>query len=108
VEFGLCKEPAGLRIYGAGIMGSSKEIKYALSDVPKKYPLDLFEIAQNHMHNEITDLQPYYFVADSFENAKIQVTEYIDAMYKPFNVSFNERDSSIVIDRCIKTREATR
>ena len=108
VEFGLCKEPEGLRIYGAGIMGSSKEINYALSDVPKKYPLNLFDIAQNHMHNEITAVQPYYFVAESFENAKQQVTDYIEAMYKPFNVSFNELDSSIVVDRRIRTRHERR
>lgn len=45
IEFGLCREPDGNKIYGAGILSSAKEMDYALSDVPKKYPLDLFEIA---------------------------------------------------------------
>ena len=83
-------------------MASSKELKYALSDAPKKFPLDLMDIAQNHMHNEISDLQPYYFVAESFENAKRQVTNYIEHMYKPFNVSFNENNCTIEVDRRIK------
>lgn len=64
----------------------------------------MFEIAQNHMYNEISDLQPYYFVADSFERAKQQVSEYVDAMYKPFNVSYDELNLKVVVDRRIKTR----
>ena len=89
IEFGLSREPEGIRIYGAGILGSVDEMNYALSDKPKTYPLCMFDIAQKQMQNEITQVQPYYFVAESFENAKQQIAEYIDQMYKPFNVSFN-------------------
>lgn len=70
VEFGLCRETEGLKVFGAGLMGSAKELKYALSDEPKILPLDLMDITQNHMYNEIVDVQPYYFVAESFDNAK--------------------------------------
>ena len=45
IEFGLCREDSGIKIYGAGILSSAKEIEYAVSEVPKKYPLDLNEIA---------------------------------------------------------------
>ena len=104
IEWGLCSEPEGTRIFGAGILGSVGEMEYALSATPKIFALDLLDIAQNHMHNEITAVQPYYFVAESFVNAKEQIADYIDQIYKPFNVSFNEQDSSIVVDRWIKTR----
>jgi len=70
IEFGLCREPEGTRIYGAGILGSVEEMEYALSSKPKTFPLCMFDIAQNHMYNEISKVQPYYFIAESFENAK--------------------------------------
>jgi phenylalanine-4-hydroxylase len=34
------------------------------------YPLDVHEIAQNHVNFPISKMQPYYFVAESFEKAK--------------------------------------
>ena len=49
-------------------------------------------------------MQPYYFVAESFETAKQQIQDYCETIYRPFNVSFNEHDSSVVVDRHIKTR----
>ncbi len=32
VEFGICKERNGLKVYGAGILSSMGEIDYAISD----------------------------------------------------------------------------
>lgn len=106
IEFGVCKEPDGLKAYGAGILSSVGELQYCRSDVPKLYPLDPFVIAQSHVNFPISKMQPYYFVAESFERAKQQITEYCETIYKPFNVSFNDQDYSVVVDRHIKTRYA--
>jgi phenylalanine-4-hydroxylase len=70
IEFGMCKERGQLKAYGAGILSSVGELEYCLSDKPKYYPLDPFEIAQNHLNFSISSMQPYYFVADSFAKAK--------------------------------------
>ena len=45
IEFGMCKERGKLKAYGAGILSSVGELEYCLSDKPKYYPLDPFEIA---------------------------------------------------------------
>ena len=70
IEFGMCKERGQLKAYGAGILSSVGELEYCLSDKPKYYPLDPFEIAQNHLNFPISSMQPYYFVAESFAKAK--------------------------------------
>lgn len=80
------------------------ELQYCKSDKPKLYPLDPFEIAQNHVKFPISSMQPYYFVAESFQAAKKQISDYCETIYKPFNVSYNDQDNSVVVDRHIKTR----
>lgn len=66
----MCKERGKLKAYGAGILSSVGELEYCLSGKPKYLPLDPFEIAQNHLNFPISSMQPYYFVAVSFQEAK--------------------------------------
>jgi len=56
IEFGMCKERGNLKAYGAGILSSLGELEYCLSDKPKYYPLDPFEIAQNHLDFPISSM----------------------------------------------------
>jgi len=49
-------ETGALKAYGAGVMGSTTEIQYCVSDKPKFYPFDPHEIAQNHSDFVITDV----------------------------------------------------
>lgn len=70
LEFGMCKENGKVKAYGAGILSSVGELEYCVTDKPKFYPLDPFEIAQNHLNYPISSMQPYYFVAESFAKAK--------------------------------------
>lgn len=66
VEFGLVRTPAGLRIYGSGIVSSKGESIYALeSEKPKRLPFDLMRIMQTDYR--IDDFQDIYFVIDSYE-----------------------------------------
>lgn len=69
VEFGLMKskrDDGELRIYGAGILSSSKETVYSLkSPVPQRLAFDVKRIMRTDFH--ITDLQKLYFVIDDFE-----------------------------------------
>ena len=66
VEFGLIRTPAGLRIYGAGIVSSRRESIYALDDArPNRLGFDLRRIMRTRYR--IDTLQRTYFVIDSFD-----------------------------------------
>jgi phenylalanine-4-hydroxylase len=90
------------KAYGAGVLSSFGEIEWALSDKPKFYPLDCEEIAENHRDFPISSVQPYYFVAESFADAKKKFTEYYEQIPRPFNCYYNEKRESIEVDRRIK------
>jgi phenylalanine-4-hydroxylase len=65
VEFGLIRQPDGLRAYGAGILSSVGELKHAvLSDEPRRLPLDLLRAMRTRY--KIDTYQANYFVIDSF------------------------------------------
>jgi len=67
VEFGLIREPAGLRIYGAGIVSSYGESVFALDDAsPNRIAFDLKRVMRTRYR--IDDFQQTYFVIDSFRD----------------------------------------
>ena len=66
VEFGLIATPAGLRLYGAGIVSSRGESLFALDDPsPNRLGFDLRRVMRTRYR--IDDYQQAYFVIDSFE-----------------------------------------
>lgn len=66
VEFGLVEEAEGLRIYGAGIVSSSAESRFALeSDSPNRIRFDMKRVMQTEYR--IDDFQQNYFVIPSFD-----------------------------------------
>lgn len=68
VEFGLCRQEGKLKAYGAGLLSSFGELQYCLSDKPE---LKEFEPESTAVTTyPITEYQPIYFVANSFEDAK--------------------------------------
>lgn len=65
VEFGLIDTPAGLRIYGAGILSSPSEIDHALaSPDPRRIAFDLRRVMRTRY--KIDSFQQSYFVIDDF------------------------------------------
>ena len=72
VEFGLVAEPEGLRIYGAGIVSSFAESRFALEDAsPNRIGFDLERVMRTEYR--IDDFQQNYFVIPSFD-ALLHVT----------------------------------
>jgi phenylalanine-4-hydroxylase len=66
VEFGLVRSPAGLRIFGAGILSSTTESVFALASAsPNRIGFDLERVMRTKYL--IDDFQQTYFVIDSFE-----------------------------------------
>ena len=66
VEFGLIDTPAGLRIYGSGIVSSKGESIYCLDDrAPNRLGFDLERVMRTRYR--IDTYQKTYFVIDGFE-----------------------------------------
>ena len=76
VEFGLLRTPAGLRIYGAGIVSSATESRYALeSPLPARVGFGLERVMRTPY--VIDDFQKMYFVVDSLQ-ALLDATQKTD------------------------------
>jgi len=106
VEFGMCLDKNGQKkAYGAGIMSSFGELAYCVTDKPKFKPFDPYLIAQDYVNFPISEMQPVYFVAESFPKAKQQIIDYCEDIVRPFNLSFNRKSNTIEVDRKIRTRE---
>jgi len=66
VEFGLARENGGLRIYGAGLLSSFGESRFALeSEKPRRAPFVLSQVLQTRYRSDA--FQEGYFVIDSFD-----------------------------------------
>jgi phenylalanine-4-hydroxylase len=63
IEFGLCKENGDLKVYGAGLLSSIGESKFALSETPKKINYKLNEVLQTKFHTD--SYQDHYFVIEN-------------------------------------------
>ena len=66
VEFGLIKNTDGMRIYGAGIISSQKEVMHALSDGVEVIDFDPEKVVTQEY--DVWHLQPILFAIDSFEH----------------------------------------
>ncbi|AQG78033.1 phenylalanine-4-hydroxylase [Spirosoma montaniterrae] len=86
VEFGLIREPEGLRIYGGGILSSPGETVYSLeSDVPKRHPYDVATLLQTPYI--IDRFQERYFVIDSFEQLFHSIPEIEETLERQLAVN---------------------
>jgi phenylalanine-4-hydroxylase len=74
VEFGLIHQEDGLRLYGAGIVSSYGESRFALDDSsPNRLGFDLKRLMRTEYR--IDDYQQTYFIIDSFEDLLRQTVE---------------------------------
>ncbi|XP_069486027.1 phenylalanine-4-hydroxylase isoform X2 [Ambystoma mexicanum] len=87
VEFGLCKQEEKIKAYGAGLLSSFGELQYCLTDKPELQPFDPAKTALQKY--PITEFQPVYYVADSFEDAKEKVRKFAATIPRPFSVRYN-------------------
>ncbi|XP_037316627.2 phenylalanine-4-hydroxylase [Pungitius pungitius] len=95
VEFGLCKQGSEVKAFGAGLLSSFGELQYCLSDQPKILPFDPAKTSLQKY--PITEYQPVYFVADSFEDAKERVRKFAATIPRPFTVRYNAYTQSIEV-----------
>ncbi|KAL5475617.1 hypothetical protein EMCRGX_G025452 [Ephydatia muelleri] len=87
IEFGMCKQNGEVKAYGAGLLSSFGELQYCLSDKPEVRPLDPFKTALQKY--PITEMQPVYFLAESFQDAQEKIVEFSRTIPRPFAVHYN-------------------
>lgn len=94
VEFGLIREAAGLRIYGAGIVSSYGESIFALDDPsPNRIGFDLERVMRTRYR--IDDYQQNYFVIDSLD-ALLRVT--VETDFAPLYARLAAQDDIAIAD----------
>ncbi|WP_112321703.1 phenylalanine 4-monooxygenase [Oceanibium sediminis] len=83
IEFGLIEEAGGLRLFGAGIMSSPTETRFALEDAsPNRLGFELERVM--HTRYRIDDFQQSYFVIESFETLLEQAERDFGPIYATF------------------------
>lgn len=88
VEFGLVREDDDLRLYGAGIVSSFGESRFALEDPsPHRLVFDLRRVMRTRYR--IDDYQQTYFVIDSYE-ALLRAT--LDTDFAPLYAAMARED----------------
>lgn len=95
VEFGLCIQDGQLKAYGAGLLSSYGELEYCLTDKPKVRNFEPSETAVQEY--PITEYQPIYFVAKSFEEAKRKIASFSKCSGRPFSVRYNAYTQSVEV-----------
>lgn len=94
VEFGLIREPAGLRIYGAGIVSSYGESMFALDDAsPNRIGFELERVMRTRYR--IDDYQQNYFVIDSLDEL-LRVT--VETDFAPLYAKLATLDDIAIAD----------
>lgn len=96
VEFGLIAEQAGLRIYGAGILSGPREAIFALeAQSPNRIMLNVDRVMRTDY--VIDDLQPTYFVIESFADLFHQTVDRdFDRLYRSLNPGFTYANAAVI------------
>jgi len=96
VEFGLIEEPDGIRAYGAGILSGPTEAVFAVeAESPNRIMLAVDRVMRTDY--VISDLQPTYFVIESFEDLYRQtVTRDFDRLYRNLAPGFTYANSAVI------------
>ena len=96
VEFGLMLEDGDVRAYGAGILSGPTEAKFAVeAQSPNRIMLNVDRVMRTDY--VISDLQPTYFVIESFEDLYHQTVERdFDRLYRNISPAFTYANSAVI------------
>lgn len=96
VEFGLILEDQGVRAYGAGILSGPSEAVYAVeAQSPNRIMLNVDRVMRTDY--VIDDLQPTYFVIESFADLYHQTVDRdFDRLYRSLGPSFTYANTAVI------------
>lgn len=102
VEFGLIRSASGLKVYGAGILSSGGEIRYAIDDPrPQRIAFDLLRIMRSDYR--IDRMQASYFVIDDFHQLFAATAPDFTPYYEQLRaMSTLAPDATVAGDRLIR------
>lgn len=104
VEFGLMLEAGEVRAYGAGILSGPAEAVFAVeAQSPNRIMLNVDRVMRTDY--VISDLQPTYFVIESFEDLYRQTVERdFDRLYRSLPPAFTYANSAVIdVDNVVHT-----
>nr|XP_045590045.1 protein henna-like isoform X2 [Procambarus clarkii] len=93
VEYGICRQNGENKAFGAGLLSSFGELEYCLSDQPELRTFDPSKTCEQKY--PITEYQPVYYVAESFEDAKQKMIQFATTIPRPFSVRYNPYTQSV-------------
>lgn len=88
IEFGLIRENNELKIYGAGILSSSGETQFSLSNEPEHHEYDVDHILDTPYRKD--KMQERYFIIDSYE----QLYQSIPEIKEKIELRLKEKEAS--------------
>jgi phenylalanine-4-hydroxylase len=96
VEFGLIEEAGHVRAYGAGILSGPTEARFAVEAAsPNRIMLNVDRVMRTDY--VIDDLQPTYFVIESFADLYRQTVERdFDRLYRSLPAGFTYANSAVI------------
>lgn len=96
VEFGLVQEQGALRAYGAGILSGPREVVFALEGKsPNRIMLNVDRVMRTDY--VIDDLQPTYFVIESFSDLYHQTVQRdFDRLYRALGPGFTYANTAVI------------
>ncbi len=96
VEFGLIQEADGIKAYGAGILSGPTEAVFAVeAQSPNRIMLNVDRVMRTDY--VISDLQPTYFVIESFRELFRQTVERdFDRLYRNLPAGFTYANSAVI------------
>ncbi len=96
VEFGLIGEADGIKAYGAGILSGPTEAVFAVeAQSPNRIMLNVDRVMRTDY--VISDLQPTYFVIESFRDLFRQTVERdFDRLYRNLPAGFTYANSAVI------------
>ena len=107
VELGLYKEDGEYRFLGAAFTGSADNLdeldKITDKSGERVRKLDLVQGTLPYAEFKISNVQPFYFYMNGYEDFNKQIDSYMESFYKPFNLRYNFGNSTYEVDRAVKT-----
>lgn len=96
VEFGLIREADGIKAYGAGILSGPTESVFAVEGrSPNRIHLNVDRVMRTDY--VISDMQPTYFVIDSFEELfRMTVERNFDDLYRGLDPGFTYSNQAVL------------
>lgn len=103
VEFGLVRQPEGLRIYGAGIASSFSESTFAIdSDSPNRISFELERVMRTQYR--IDDFQESYFVLNDLQDLLELANIEFDPYYARLDTGLSYRPGDVLLTDAVLYR----